>query len=140
MKIEVEVTGVSQEMDFSSMKSQAYLHINILGDVVRVPISEDAMERVTRAAVGAAATVPAAKPMVAPSPPPQPEVFETQAEDYERDFSVMSGIAEAGSSPFVGEQAADQEEMEQIAALRSRRLPVLAGFSGGEPDDHIEQG
>lgn len=50
MKIAAEVFGVEQAMDFDTMETSQYCVLGVLGETVRVPISEAQMEALTKAA------------------------------------------------------------------------------------------
>lgn len=50
MKIAAEVFGVEQAMDFDTMETTQYCVLGVLGETVRVAISEQQMEALTRAA------------------------------------------------------------------------------------------
>ncbi len=53
MKIAAEVFGVEQAMDFDTMETTQYCVLGVLGETVRVPISEAQMEALTKAAATA---------------------------------------------------------------------------------------
>lgn len=51
MKISVDVIGVEQALNFDTLEQTAFLVIDVLGQALRVPISEEQMEELTKEAV-----------------------------------------------------------------------------------------
>lgn len=50
MKIEADVLGVEQAMDFNTLTTSQFVVLDILGSRLRVPITEDQLEALTRSA------------------------------------------------------------------------------------------
>lgn len=161
MKIEADVLGVEQAVDFNTMKTEAFVVLEVLGAVVRAPISEEQMEQLTIAAVhqrqldaGAAFTETHEQSAVTPT---NLERFDDQPE---RDFSVMAKLGDqevTESSPdslgLFGDDEAEQAKVEQLrqrpplalprptaAAPQASDLPKLPSFGGPVADDDFQQG
>lgn len=52
MKIEVDVLGVEQAVDFNSLSTSQFVVLEVLGNTLRVPITEEQLESLTRHAAG----------------------------------------------------------------------------------------
>lgn len=126
MKIQVEVLGVEQAVDFNTMETKAFVVLEVFGQIVRAPVSEQQMEQLTLAAVhhrqlatGQAFEETREKSAEAP-------VFEGPVETTDREFSVMSELtdrAQQEDTPGM-EGLFDSEEQQKIEKLRAR--PPLA--------------
>lgn len=162
MKIEADVLGVEQAVDFNTMKTEAFVVLEVLGAVVRAPISEEQMEQLTIAAVrqrqldvGDAFAETHEQSAVTPT---SLDRFDDQPE---REFSVMAKLGDQeviegspDSLGLFGDNDAEQAKVEQLrqrpplAPLRpvapvaqaSSGLPQLPGFGGPIADDDFQQG
>ena len=146
MKIEVDVLGVEQAVDFNTLASASFVVLEVFGERVRVPISEEQLVTMTSAAMDKKV----GSPSLAPN---DEEVFEeTRAsggqtfspglvseEIPERDYSVMAGLTEQASeaesdNPLAGVLPSvfgDPEKEKQLRARRPRR--VVAQDEAGNP-------
>lgn len=164
MKIEVDVLGVEQSMNFDTMKTDAFVVLEVFGEVVRVPITEGQMEQLTVAAVNHAKLTSGQtfeNTRTRSATPPSEERFDEQEE---REFSVMSELAEhteeqepmPGGMEGIFGNADEQAKVEQLRrrpplslptlamhtpTAEESALPRLAGFGGGPvADDDFAQG
>lgn len=135
MKIEADVLGCEQAVNFDTMETTQVVVLHVLGEVIRVPISEEMMERLTVAAVRAHT-----------DGPPETAFEETRerseslpsldeqvrlAETPEREFSVMEGLSEMPSDSqeapgFDGIFGGGEDEEAKIEALRRRPPPIMS--------------
>lgn len=154
MKIEADVLGVEQAMDFNTMEQSAFVVLNIFGTTVRVPITEDQMETITVAALTEKRSSVGQEPdganlngdvfpetrAVTPGGARQ----QVQEEVQERDFSVMTELTDHGNARSIDDEdtgdggvmelfAPSTEETQRIAQLRGR--PQL-GRSEPAPVQH----
>lgn len=134
MKIEVDVLGVEQAVDFNTLAAASFVVLEVFGERVRIPISEEQLVTMTSAAMAKKAG----------APQEQREVFEdTRAhseqtldadlvseEIPERDFSgIMAGLTDQPAEPEVESTVAgilpdvfgDPEKERQLRARRPRR-------------------
>ena len=139
MRIEAEVLGVEQAVDFNTMETSACVVIEILGELVRVPISEEQMERLTLAAVehrnttqflAEGADFDETREMSKEELPPEQQV--RLADAPEREFSVMRELAEhtAEETPGLEGLFDFDGEAEKVEKLRQRPAPPPPAPSG----------
>lgn len=130
MRIEVDVLGVEQAVDFNTMATAAFVIIEVLGETVRVPISEEQMARLTVAAVNEHTGVESSESQFEETRETMPKGVKVSTERGSdaplREFSVMSGLSPENDEPggIAGIFAPDSED-EKVTALRNR--PGLRG-------------
>lgn len=161
MKVEVDILGAEQAMDFETLVSAQYLVLDIFGVRVRVPITEEQMSALVAAAVSHKTATPSEEPWV--------ETRETSAEAPtnlvstpipEQGFSLISGLMEQGDEPVVEPGVFEDPDAEKERKLRERRprrmvmqddagnpvvpvhaaLPPAPGFGPLSDDDGFAQG
>lgn len=167
MKIEVDVTGVEQSMDFTTMTQGSFVLLSIFGVAMRVPVSEQQMEEITLAALRHQQTTGGDPvfPETRAISHTQPEYTEQEEEPQERDFSVMTELTDVGRTEMPDDGVSElfqpsSDEAERIAELRARprpvagskvsgrdhtpdhsqNLPKIPGFGGAADDEGIQQG
>lgn len=122
MKVQAEVLGVEQAVDFNTMETKAFVVLEVFGQIVRAPVTEEQMEQLTMAAVhhrqlatGEAFDDTREKSAETP-------VFEGPVETTDREFSVMSELADRVQQEDVPgmEDLFDDEERQKIEKLRAR--------------------
>ena len=122
MKVEVDILGVEQAVDFQSLVTLQFVVLDIFGNRLRVPITEEQMEVLTRQA--------------ARHTTPQVEWEETQERSQgidpgavsepipERDYGgVMAGLAddEPTEAPAGLDGLFDESEEDKVRKLRKRK-------------------
>lgn len=134
MKIEADVLGVEQAVDFSTMETKAFVVVELLGEILRVPISEEQMERLTVAAIHHRTGPEEAFEETRSVLPVGAKVATEQLDDQpEREFSVMEGLTDM-SIGFEDREAptgleglfGDPNEEAKIAKLRQRPPPIMS--------------
>jgi len=153
MKIEADVIGVEQAMDFNTLEQSAFVVVDILGARLRVPITEEQMEAITIHAIQEKKARDAEGPKddavfeetkASSATPPQ---YQRQEEVQERDFSVMAELTQHGT----GEEGTEtggvldlfspsSEEEEKIAQLRSRAPLIGSGREAPQPPMPVSPG
>ncbi len=123
MRIEADVLGVEQAVDFNTMETSACVVVEILGEVMRVPISEEQMERLTVAAVQKHASPDAFEETRETGVPVPPEQQVRLADAPEREFSVMKELSEHPSD-FMESEGDEPPGMEGIFGNESEAAKV----------------
>lgn len=133
MRIEADVLGVEQAVDFNTMETSACVVIDVLGEVMRIPISEEQMERLTIAAVQRHQSPDAFEETreVGEAIPPEQQV--RLADAPEREFSVMRELSEHPVEPEGDEPPGmegifgSESEAAKVEKLRQRQPPPQPG-------------
>lgn len=149
MKIEVDVLGVEQAVDFNTLASASFVVLEVFGERVRVPISEEQLVAMTSAAM--------TNKVSGLSVQGDEEVFEETRERSsqqfsadiiseeipERDYSgIMAGLTDQPAEPEVEGSVAgilpdvfgDPEKEKQLRARRPRR--TVTQDEAGNPVAH----